>query len=241
VPSGARQFRLVLAPARRPGWLELGGRWPSAFCVLIVVPLAVGWTTLFAYLGPSVRVGMLAQVLLLSFVMARSRAIRWHDLISLTAMLCLAGFLFFIGPARWVWPDLGPPSLSSLRIFWTPALIAVVCGQVVLALLLLAGLDPQLRSKIRDFVTPVGRGFVLRAAVAIVLLACALWNGRHVVNGGAPAEIKVTVVTTEMELVPSCVRPDPSIAQVSPATAGCVGPANHTPTAIQPGSDTGKG
>ncbi|MGA8333002.1 MAG: hypothetical protein WB777_27520, partial [Mycobacterium sp.] len=167
-PLQARRSWLMLAPAERPGWLDVGGRWPSALCVLVVLPLVVGLRVLFAHWGPSVRVGMLTEVLLLTFVMARSRAIRWHDVVWLTAIMSVAGFVFFVGPARWIWPDIGVPTLPLLRFAATPKVIAAECGQVVLALLLLAGLDPHLRSRIRGLVTPAGRAPVLRSAGGIV-------------------------------------------------------------------------
>ncbi len=185
---------------------------------------------------------MLAEILLLSFVMARSRAIRWHDLVALTAILCLADFLFLVGPSRWIWPDYGFSTLSTLRSMGRPTVMAAECGQVVLAMLLLAGLDPQLGRKIRAFVTPGGRGLVLRAAGAIVLLACALWSGRHLINDGTLAEVKVSYILTGVDL-PNCGGSERSTAPntpASPALAGCLGPANQYPTAVQPGDDTGK-
>jgi hypothetical protein len=217
----------AFAPAR-PGWLEVGGRWPPALCVVVFLPLSLGLLVLYAW-ASSARLGMLTEVLLLSLVMARSSAIRWRDLVSLTATLCLGDFLFLIGPARWMWPDDGVSTLSSLRIVGHPIVIAASCGQVVLALLLLAGLDPQLRSKIRDFVTPVGRGSVVRAAGAIVLLACALWTSRHLIEGGTLVQFKVEVFTTDVGL-PTCVDSKPSIAPNTPASeplVGCVGSANQ--------------
>ena len=226
-------------PDERPRWLAVGGRWPSALCVLIVLPLAVGLHVLFAYWEPSVRVGFLTEVVLLTFVLARSRAIRWHDVVSVTATLCVANFLFFVGPARWIWPYLGFSTLRTLRFVGTPTVIAGACGQVVLALLLLAGLDPQLRTNIRAFGTPVGRGFVLRAAGAIVLVSCALWSGRHLANGGTLVQVRIEYVIAPVEFT-SCVRLEPSIAPTSPAPTSCVGPANQSPTAIQPGADTPK-
>jgi hypothetical protein len=213
----ARRWWRVLAPARRPGWLDVGGRWPPVLCVLVVLPLAIGLRVLFAYWAPSVRVGMLTEVLLLTFVMARSRAVRWHDLFSLTAALCLANFLFLVGPARWIWPDYGSSTLSSLRVLGHPALIAASCGQVVLALLVLAGLDPQLRTQIRGFVTPVGRGFVLRAAGVTVLLVCALWNGRHLVNGDTLVRVKVEVFTIDVGC-PTVPGSEPSITPNTPTS-----------------------
>jgi len=224
----------VLAPARRPGWLEVGGRWPPVLCVLIFLPLAVGLRVLYAW-APSARFGMLAEVLLLGLVMARSRAVRWHDLFSLTAALCLANFIFLVGPARWIWPDYGSSTLSSLRVLGHPALIAASCGQVVLALLLLAGLDPQLRTQIRSFVTPVGRGFVLRAAGVTVLLVCALWNGRHLVNGDTLVRVKVEVFAIDVGC-PTVPGSEPSITPNAPnapnaptSPALMTGPGNNCP------------
>lgn len=238
-PAHARPPWLLLAPAQRPGWLDVGGRWPSAICVLMLLPLVVGLRVLFAYWEPSVRVGMLTEVLLLTFVMARSRAVRWHDVVWLTATMSVAGFVFFIGSARLIWPDFRIPALPILRGSATPTVVAGECGQVVLALLLLAGLDPKLRSQIRGFVAPVGRGVVLRAAGAIVLLACALWGGRHLVSHGTLVEVKYVYVATVMT-VPSCVRPEPSIAPNTPASppAACIGPANHATNGTQPGGVT---
>ncbi len=212
---------LVLAPAQRPGWLDVGGRWPPALCVVMVLPLTVGLHVLFAYHPTSVGLGLLIEVLLVGLVMARSRAIRRHDVVSLAATVWFAEFLFFVGPARWIWPALGFPISSVLRVVGRPAGIAATFGLVVLALLLLAGLDPELRKAIRAFLTPVGRGFVLRTAGATVLLACALWTGLNFFNGGRIVQVSVELAMTY------CVRPEPSIAPSTPARAPiarCFGP-----------------
>jgi len=218
---------LVLVPAERPGWLELGGRWPPALCVVMALPLTVGLQVLFAYHPTSVGLGVLVEVVLLSLVMARSRAIRWYDVVCLAAILWVAEFIFLVGPARWIWPWSGFSISSLLHVLARPAGIAATSGQVVLALLLLAGLDPQVRRNIRGFITPVGRGFIWRATFATVLVACALWSGRYLLNRDTIVQVRVELATITETY---CVRPESAVApstQASPPPAPiarCFGP-----------------
>jgi hypothetical protein len=168
-----------------------------ASCLVIFLLLNVGLLALFAAFQPSRWVGLLTELVLLSLVMARLRSVRVRDVVALAATLWLTVFLSFVVANRWIWPDYGFSAASMARAMSQPAVLVAALGHVVLAVLLLAGVDPQLRGEIRSFVRPGRRGFVLRLASVAVLVGCAVWTGRNLLSVGP--YFKFTVITSVVQ------------------------------------------
>ena len=173
----------LVLPTSRPAWLRWGGRWPLALCLLTCFLALLGLGALVAFHPPPRRVPLLTSVLVLMVTMSRLRQVRPVDVLAVSGVRIASALLVATVVTRWVFPGLYgyPTVLHSLRIVGVYEV-----GQLALALLLLLGLDPEVRTSLRS---PFSRGrsvVITGVVMSLALLAAGAWTGHYLVSGAQP-------------------------------------------------------
>lgn len=168
---------LLQPPPRR--WLYGRSRWPLPACLMACVVTFLGLGALAAY-HPSPRpLYTVAGVLAFVALLARLRRIRLVDVAALTAARLAVVPLLTQYVWRWIYPGMTgyPTPLRGLRLA-----AGYTLGQAVLAVVLLAILDPELRGRLGRSIPGLHR-HVVRLVPMAALVALVGWSGHYLVTG----------------------------------------------------------